>query len=43
MTDARIILWFTWFVACNYVKHVAALAKERLLACRVQAISVERE
>jgi len=38
MTDARIILWFTWFVASNYLKNVAFLAKERWLAGREESI-----
>ncbi|HTP45213.1 MAG TPA: hypothetical protein VMJ13_11635 [Candidatus Acidoferrum sp.] len=38
MTDARIILWFTWFVASNYLKNVALLAKERWLAGREESI-----
>jgi len=38
MTDARIILWFIWFVACNYSRNIALLIRDRLLqeACSVR-------
>ena len=38
MTDARIILWFIWFVACNYLRNIALLIRDRLLreACSVR-------
>lgn len=31
MTDARIILWFTWFVFSNWIRNVAMLSAHRFL------------
>lgn len=30
MTDARIILWFTWFVAGSWLRNLTTLVRERL-------------
>ena len=30
MTDARIILWFTWFVAGRWLRNLTMLVRERL-------------
>ncbi len=31
MTDARIILWFTWFVFSNWLRNLAMLSAQRFL------------
>src|SRR5246127_5574898 len=31
MTDARIILWFTWFVFSNWIRNLAMLSAQRFL------------
>ena len=31
MTDARIILWFTWFVFSNWIRYLGMLSGQRFL------------
>jgi hypothetical protein len=31
MTDARIIIWFTWFVAASWMRNATIAAREWLL------------
>jgi hypothetical protein len=31
MTEVRIIIWFTWFVAGSWIRNASMLLKERLL------------